>query len=170
MADLFHNWKTRKITVQIIKLTHVEFFKSVVAQMSGLGTVGRRSSGSGEGAKMFCAPHLPSTAGLCLQHCSQTSCGACQLSWRVASQWLPSALEQRRQHRCSCLGTAQCQGWKEQVGSCALASISVSQSFWCAGKQVPGNFGVAEAENQVRASSCRAPAAVPRKNALIQQF
>lgn len=47
------------------------------------------------------------------------------------------------------------------------------QSFWwcrCAGKQVPGNFGLAQAENQVRASSCTAPAAVPRMQSLIQQF
>lgn len=71
-------------------------------------------------------------------------------------------------------GHTRMSGLKGASGfSCSFLQSHLLPSFWwcrCAGRWVSGNFGVAQAENQVRSSSCTAPAAVPRKNALIQQF
>lgn len=168
MADLFHNWKTRKVTVQIIKLIYAEVLSLWLLRWAVRGHNGKEQwIWWGSTDVLFSL--FAEGCCLCLQQCPQPKCGACQLSWHAASQRPPSALEQRRQQRCSCLGTPWCQGWKRSKWVLVLLppkpSDDASQSFWwcrCAGNQVPGNFGLAQAENQVRASSCSAPAAVPR--------
>lgn len=138
--------------------------------------VWERSGRSGRGAKVFSTSWLQSDASLYLQQCPQTSMATAAgvvpassrgsllprmllLPWsRGGSRGVPVRAERSK--------------WvlvllPSKPSEAASQSICCYRYVW---KQLSRNLGIGQAENQVRSSSCAAPAAVPRKRALICQF